>query len=179
MLDEKLSTNLFSLTPKTTSTIRWNAKYQSIRSVYESVSEVVQSLDLIVEDHINFDQESRQEANSISTNMKTFNFLTYLVFMKNLMAMTNRITTEFQAEKLDLLSAAELLAQTIKLLEIERSNEVNLNNLITIGEKMANKHGVDPDREFDRKHRKRRPPKRIDDAPQTTYHFSRYVRIAK
>ncbi|CAF4097276.1 unnamed protein product [Rotaria sordida] len=173
VLDDTTSSNLFALTPKTTISIRWNAKYQSIRSIYESIDEILEALNMITDDHITFDQESRQQANSIIINIKTFNFFTYLVFMKNLMCMTNSITTQLQAEKLDLITAGELLTQTIKLLETERSNEINLNNLVLISEKMTKKYGIDPESEFSRKHRKRKPPKRLDDNPQTTYQFTR------
>jgi hypothetical protein len=125
VLGEEFSTNLFTLIPKTTTTIRWNGKYQSIRAVYESFSEIITALEATANDYNNFDKESRQQAKSISTNMLTFNFITYLVFMKNLMSMTNSITTQLQAEQLDLITAGELLGQTIKLLEIESSNEIN------------------------------------------------------
>ncbi|CAF2106950.1 unnamed protein product, partial [Rotaria magnacalcarata] len=137
VLDEKISSNLFALTPKPTSIIRWNAKYQSIRAVYESYDEPIKSCGTIVDDRIHFDKESRQGAHSIYTNLTTFNFITYLVFMKNLMAMTNSITTQFQAEQLDLIAAREILIETVRLLETERSNEFNLNNLIIIGEKIS------------------------------------------
>ena len=145
MLDDTTSSNLFALTPKTTTSIRWNAKYQSI---YDSMDEMLQALDIIIDDHLNFDSESRQQANSLSTSIKTLNFFTYLIFMKNLMSMTNSITTQFQAEKLDLLTASELLNQTVKLLENERSNEINLDNLIIISENMTKKYGIDPEFEF-------------------------------
>jgi hypothetical protein len=175
VLDESLSSNLFTLTLKTTSSIRWNAKYQSIRAVYESFGEIIQSLDEIAVDFNHFDLDCRQQAQSISTNMVTFNFITYLVFMKNLMAMTNGVTTQFQAERLDLLTAGDLLARTIKLLETERSNETNLNNLITVAEKKASTYGTDADYEFSRKHRIRKRPKRFDDNPRTVHQLSRYV----
>jgi len=98
VLGDKYSSNVFALTPKTTSTTRWNAKYQSMRAIYESLDEVVQALNTITNDDASFDSESRQEARSINTSITTFNFMTYLVFMKNLMAMTNSITIQFQAE---------------------------------------------------------------------------------
>ncbi|CAF1161390.1 unnamed protein product, partial [Rotaria magnacalcarata] len=158
VLDEKISSNLFALTPKPTSIIRWNAKYQSIRAVYESYDELIKSCGTIVDDRIHFDKESRQGAHSINTNLTTFNFITYLVFMKNLMAMTN---------------TREILIETVRLLETERSNEFNLNNLIIIGEKISTKYDIDPDVEFNRKHRVKRPPKRFDDNPQTTHILSR------
>ena len=173
VLGDKYSSNVFALTPKTTSTTRWNAKYQSMRAIYESLDEVVEALNTITNDNASFDSESRQEAGSINTCITTFNFMTYLVFMKNLMVMTNSITTQFQAEKLDLLTAGELLTETVQLLEFERSNDDNLNNMIVVAEKMARKYGIDPDDEFNRKHRKRRPPKKVDNNPQTAHHFSR------
>ena len=89
------------------------------------------------------------------------------------MAMTNSITTQFQAEQLDLIAAREILIETVRLLETERSNEFNLNNLIIIGEKISTKYDIDPDVEFNRKHRVKRPPKRFDDNPQTTHILSR------
>src|SRR5690349_1060461 len=123
VLDDTTLSNLFALTPKTTTSIRWNAKYQSIRSIFESIDEILQALDMI--------------------------------------------------------TAGELLIQTIKLLETERSNEINLNNLIITSEKLAKKYGIDPESEFNRKHRRRRPPRRLDDNPQTTYQFTRYGHFVK
>ncbi|CAF3208174.1 unnamed protein product [Rotaria sp. Silwood2] len=179
VLDDTTSSNIFALTPKTTTSIRLNTKFQSIRSIYESIEEILQALDMITDDHINFDQEYRRQANSISTSIKAFNLFTYLIFMKNLMSMTNSITTKFQAEKLDLITAGELLTQTTKLLETERSNEINLKNIIIISEKMAKKYAIVPQSEFNRKHRRRKPLKRLDDNPQTTYQFTRYVILVK
>ncbi len=109
MFGDKLDENLFTLTPKTASTIRWDAKYQSIRAIYESLDKIIRAFDTIADDNINFDKDSRQQARSISNNIGTFNFITFLVFMKNLMAMTNSVTTQFQAEKLDLMAAGELI----------------------------------------------------------------------
>ena len=65
------------------------------------------------------------------------------------------------------------MVETVQLLEYERSNEVNLDNIIAIGEKLAKQYGINPDDEFNRKHRKRRPPKKLDDNPETNYTFSR------
>jgi hypothetical protein len=108
--------------------------------------------------------------------MLTFNFITYSVFIKNLMSTTNSITTQLQAEQLGLITAGELLGQTIKLLETERSNEINLHNLILISEKLSSEYGVDPEYEYNRKHRRRKRPKRFGGNPRTD-HLSRYVRL--
>ena len=74
-----------------------------------------------------------------------------------------------------MLTASELLNQTIKLLENERSKEINLNNLIIINENMVKMYGIDPETEFNHKNRRRKPLKRLDDYPQMTYQFTRYV----
>ncbi|CAF1412414.1 unnamed protein product, partial [Didymodactylos carnosus] len=62
---------------------------------------------------------------------------------------------------------------TTKLLERERNNDDNLNNLITMSENMSKSYEIDPDKEFNYKHRQRRPPKRIDENPQTAHKFTR------
>ena len=74
-----------------------------------------------------------------------------------------------------MLTASELLNQTIKLLENERSNESNLNNLVVISENIVKKYGIDPE---NHKYRGRKAPKRLDDDyPQTTYQLARCVRL--
>ncbi|CAF1234885.1 unnamed protein product [Didymodactylos carnosus] len=51
----------------------------------------------------------------------------------------------------------------------------NLNNLITMSENISKSYDIDPDKEFNYKHRQRRPPKRIDENPQTAHKFTRQV----
>ncbi|CAF1229299.1 unnamed protein product, partial [Didymodactylos carnosus] len=50
ILNDKYSSNLFTLIPKTTSTIRWGGKYQALKAVYESFREIVEALDEITDD---------------------------------------------------------------------------------------------------------------------------------
>ncbi|CAF4693214.1 unnamed protein product, partial [Didymodactylos carnosus] len=64
ILNDKYSSNLFTLIPKTTSTIRWGGKYQALKAVYESFREIVEALDEITDDSENFDKDTRNEANS-------------------------------------------------------------------------------------------------------------------
>ena len=119
MLNEKYLSIPFALIPKTTSTTRWNAKYESFKAIHESYAEILQSLDHITNDNEQFDNETRKESRSIIKNIKSFNFTTYLIFMKNLMSTTNALTCEFQHEKLGLITAAETLQKTITLLQSE------------------------------------------------------------
>ena len=88
MLNEKYLSNPSALIPKTTSTTRWNAKYESFKAIHESYAEILQSLDHITNDNEQFDNETRKESRSIIKNIKSFNFITYLIFMKNLMSTT-------------------------------------------------------------------------------------------
>ena len=157
-----------------TSTTRWNAKYESFKAIHKSYAEILQSFDHITNDNEQFDNETRKGSRSIIKNIKSFNFITYLIFMKNLMSTTNALTYEFQHEKLDLITAAETLQKTITLLQSERNDDDNLNRTLVVCENMASKFDIDPDEEFNTKHRKRKPPKRIDENPETTHTFSRY-----
>ncbi len=174
MLKEKYASNPFALIPKTTSTTRWNSKYESFKAIYESYGEILQALDHITNDDEHFDCDTRTESRSITKNMKSFNFITYSVFVKNLMSTTNALTCAFQEEKLDLVTATETLQKTIILLQSERNDDDNLNRILDISESMATKFDINPDQEFNTKHRKRRPPRRIDENPQTAHDFSRY-----
>ena len=64
------------------------------------MNELLRALDIIIDDYLNFDSESQHQANSLSTSITTLNFFAYVVFMKNLMSMTNSIAIQFQAEKI-------------------------------------------------------------------------------
>ena len=87
---------------------------------------VLQSLDHITNNNGQFDNETRKESRSIVKNIKSFNFITYFIFMKNLTSTTNALTCEFQHKKLDLITAAETLQKTITLLQSERNDDDNL-----------------------------------------------------
>ncbi|CAF4529508.1 unnamed protein product, partial [Rotaria sp. Silwood2] len=172
ILNEKYTSNPFALTPKTTSTTRWNAKYESFKAIYESYDEILEALLYITNGTEQFDSDTRRESWSITKSMKTFNFITYFIFMKNLMATTNALTCEFQKEKLDLATAAETLEKTIQLLDLERNDDDNLRRILSVSENFAKKIDIDLDEEFSIKRRGRRPPRRIDENPQTTHVFS-------
>ncbi|CAF1145465.1 unnamed protein product [Didymodactylos carnosus] len=166
------SSKCFTKQLKSTSTTRWNAKYESVRVVLESFNEIVEALNEIGEAKDDFDNDSRKEAKSIANNIQTDSFIVYLIFMKNLLAATNALNSELQKDDLNIITAIEILAKTVDMLTKDRNNDECLKNLIVLSEKMAEKYSVDFNEEFKLKHCVRRSPKIIDDNPQTTHVFT-------
>ncbi|CAF1459152.1 unnamed protein product, partial [Didymodactylos carnosus] len=50
LLNEKYNSNIFTLIPKTTSTPRWSATFESLKAVYKSYVEILLALNDIVDD---------------------------------------------------------------------------------------------------------------------------------
>ncbi|CAF1212614.1 unnamed protein product [Didymodactylos carnosus] len=174
LLNEKYKSNIFALIPKTTSTPRWSATFKSLKAVYESYVEILAALsDIVDDDGSYFDKESRSEADILLDNIKKFEFLSNLIFMKNVMANTNSLTTILQKQELDLITASEIMSVTVSLLKTMRNDDESLHNVIKLSEKISVKNGIDPDLEFSVKHRRRKPPRRIDDNPNTAHQFTR------
>ncbi|CAF1401603.1 unnamed protein product [Didymodactylos carnosus] len=123
----------------------------------------------------NVDAETRQEAKSILKNMQCYSFILYLIFMKNVLAMTNALTCELQTESLNIISSIEVIDKTCSLLTTERNSDRNLRNIILLSDKVAEEHSIDTTEEFKTKHRPRRPPRKIGDNPHTTHVFTRAV----
>ncbi|CAF1432963.1 unnamed protein product [Didymodactylos carnosus] len=163
--------NAFSLIPKSTATIRWNCKYESLKAVFESFDQTLLSLKEIEKNNV--DAETRQEAKSILKNMQCYSFILYLIFMKNVLAMTNALTCELQTESLNIISSIEVIDKTCSLLTTERNSDRNLRNIILLSDKVAEEHSIDTTEEFKTKHRPRRPPRKIGDNPHTTHVFTR------
>ena len=98
----------------------------------------------ITNDDEYFDSETRQDSQSIIKNMKMFNS----VLLKKLLSTTNAL-----------------------LLQLERNNDEHLNGMLIVSEIMAMKCDIDPDNEFNIKHRRRKSPRRTDENSQTTCVF--------
>ncbi|CAF1556600.1 unnamed protein product, partial [Didymodactylos carnosus] len=140
-------------------------------SAHRSNTELKHAYDII--DDKAFDQETHKEGISIVKDMKTFNFICYLIFMKNAVSMTNALTTEFQRTELDMITAAEILSGTINVLQCERDDDNTLKNIITVADNWSKSYDINPDEEFNKHHRPRRPPRRIDQNPSTAHVFTR------
>jgi hypothetical protein len=91
------------------------------------------------------------------------------MFMKNIMLKMKFVSDTLQRENLNIIQALEMTKATIKFLERINSNEkMELTSQITASMEYSKKLDIDAEAEFARYHRTRRPPRRLDDNPETT-----------
>ena len=85
------------------------------------------------------------------------------------MLKTKFVSDTLQRENLNIIQALEMSKATIKFLERINSNEkMEMTSQITASMEYSKKLDIDAEAEFVRYHRTRRPPRRLDDNPETT-----------
>ena len=93
----------------------------------------------------------------------------YEVIMNTFSAMlkTKQMTEALQAEELNIVDAMTIIKATVDSLRRINEDSHAIDAKIHAGIAYARKLGGDPEAEFNRKHRVRRPPSRIDDNPDS------------
>ena len=87
--------------------------------------------------------------------------------MKNIMPKTKQMTEALQAEELNIVDAMTITKATVDSLRRINEDSHAMDAEIHAGIAYARKLGGDPEAEFNRKYRVRRPPSRIDDNPDS------------
>ncbi|CAB3989752.1 zinc finger MYM-type 1-like [Paramuricea clavata] len=147
------------------SATRWVAREESICAVWSSYTVVLEVLEVLTDSK--YDTKTRVKAGALQDKMKSFNFLVMLMFMKNVMGKTKCLTTEVQGIEMNIIDTIESFKTTITTLEHIRNDGEGLKNQIQATKSVAEQHGIDPDDEYNRHHRQRKKPRRIDDHPET------------
>lgn len=73
---------------------------------------------------------------------------------------------------MNIIDTIESFKATITTLEHIRNDSDGLDNQIQAAKSVAEQHGIDPDAEYNRHHRQRNKPRRIDDQPETAANLS-------
>ena len=94
------------------------------------------------------------------------------MFMKNIMIKSKQITEALQAENLNVVDAMTIIMATVESLKRINDDEKAMDDEIQAGIVFAKKLVGNPEAEFSRKHRVRRPPRKIDDNPNTQAELS-------
>ena len=82
------------------------------------------------------------------------------------------MTEALQAENLNVVDAMTIIMATVESLKRINDDEKAMDDEIQAGIVFAKKLGGNPEAEFNRKHRVRRPPRRINDNPSTQTELS-------
>ena len=163
------SSNCLKLT--NLSKTRWSARPDAIRAVWADYDEICRSLQEISQDK-NFYPESRTKALRLLSKIKSFDFIFAIMFMKNIMFKMKMMVDLLQTEELDVSGALLAMEETKESLNRIRSNENAINDEVQAACLFASQFNVDAEAEFQRIHRKRVPPRRLDPNPETQIDMS-------
>ncbi|KAF0713706.1 52 kDa repressor of the inhibitor of the protein kinase-like, partial [Aphis craccivora] len=147
-LEEDLKNVENSLQLKNLSKTRWTARAESIKAVSVSYENVV---------HVLEDMKSSRDFDS-NTKLKN-------------------ITEFLEAEKLNIIDAMQLIESTVKSFQ-EINDEKKIDALVKSAASFAKNCNVDPEKDFNKHHRHRLKPKKIDENPETAavIEFSQFYR---
>lgn len=145
---------------------RWTAQAQSLKAVWTSFEAVVEVLEKVIESH-NFDNKTKATALSLKKAILNFDFIVCVVFMKNVMYKSKVLTELLESRELNVIDAAVAIRSTVISFESMLSDDDGMNNLIEAAKQFSSKLDVNAEDDFSRHHRKRKPPKKIDDNPES------------
>ena len=167
VLSEKLKNAESCLHLKNLSKTRRSARPEAIKAVWASFDEICSSLQNISSNGT-FDGDSKTKAFGLLTKIKTFDFIFMIMFMKNVMYKMKLMIDILQTEELDVGGALLAMVETKECLEHIRNDESAIDDEIQAACLFAESFDVDAKSEFRRIHHKRIPPRRLDDAPETS-----------
>ena len=165
----KSSSNCLKLT--NLSKTRWSARPDAIKAVWVDYDEICRSLQEISQDR-KFDQESRTKAFGLLSKIKSFDFIFALMFMKNIMFKMKMMIDLLQTEELDVSGALLAMQETKDSLQRIRRTENAIDDEVQAACLFARQFNVDAEAEFQRIHRTRVPPRRLDPNPETQTNMS-------
>ena len=89
------------------------------------------------------------------------------MLLKNIMYKTKVLSDYLQGELINIASALIAINSTSHVLRRIRANKIEINDEIAAALAVATNYGTEPIADFARLHRIRRPPRRLDDNPET------------
>ena len=127
----------------------------------------------------NFDANTSTQAVNLVWKIQAVDFVTSVMFMKNIMHRMHQMTELLQAEELNIIDAMTVIESTVDLLKRIKDDEDTMNKEMDAGIEFLQKLGVaDPMEEYRRKYRMRRVSVRLDEdrATGVPMSFHQYYR---
>ena len=146
------------------SATRWVARADSIRAVWSSYEEIVDALKEL--ENVQ-DTKTKTKAKNLLARVRSFEFLVMVMFMRNVMVKTKILTKQLQTVDINVVDTLEAAEATIATLRHLRNDKENLNKQIDAAIIFSHRIGIDAIEEYQRHHRPRRQPRRIDEQPET------------
>ncbi|CAI6371974.1 unnamed protein product [Macrosiphum euphorbiae] len=137
---------------------RWTARAESIKAVWVSFEAICNTLQSMCSHIEIFDRNTRTKALGILKKMHSFDFIVFLIFMKNIMYKLKSLTETLEKKSLCAIDAAVLIEATIKILEDINSDSDGMNDLVDSAKSFAANLGIDSEYDFNLHHRRRKQP---------------------
>ena len=149
------------LVMKNLSKTRWIGRAESIRVVWASYEILIDTLDE-VKNYEDSDRDAKKTASNLSNRIKSFEFYLSILSMKNIMYKTKIVVLEVQEIDQDVVASLDVMHQTRDAMIRIREDDLGLDGIVTAAVEKCKSFGIDAEYEFSKKHRPRRPPRRID-----------------
>ena len=116
--------------------------------MWASLEPVIHALQEVNESTV--ETKVKASASALLKNVKGFDFIASLMFMKNIMLKTKFLCDTLQREELNIIQALEITKATIKSLERINSDEMEITSQITALMEYSEKLDIDAEAEFSR-----------------------------
>lgn len=145
---------------------RWSARPESVEAVWRSLDSLIGVLHCIADDRS--DTYSKSKAAGLINAIVNIDFICGIMILKNIMYKTKILTDFLQGQSVDISAAVIAINSTLDLLRRLRQAESEIDDEISASLAVARTFSIDPEADFSRIHRMRRPSARLDDRPNTT-----------
>ena len=163
-LKDKLNQIENALQLRNLSKTRWAARAEAVKAVWTSFDAIVEVLRIL---ESSGDRETKAKASGLYNAMVNIDFISGLMFLKNIMYKTKVLSDYLQGESINIAGALVAINSTNHVLRRIRAGEAEINVEIEAAVAVAMNYGTEPLADFARLHRMRRPPRRFDDHPET------------
>lgn len=173
-----------SLQLKGISKTRWTARADSIKAVniaYEQIKELLAEMSA----DMKLDLNTRNLAFGLYKKVFSFDFIITLFFMKNVVSKIRILTLELETPKSNIIDSIIIIESLIEILEsmkedyegVEMGSSGHetrnpMNDEIDAAIAFAERLKLNPEQEFNKHHRLRKPPKRLDENAENAHQMA-------
>ena len=148
---------------------RWSARVESIQAVWTSFEVILDVLYTITNKS---DVKTKTQALGLKKKMLSLDFVVALMFIKNIAYKTKSLVVQLQSVELNILVATGLVHGTLSILQKLCDDDKMIDNQIEASIIFARNIEINAEADFNRHHRPRKAPRRVDEQAETATVFS-------
>ncbi|XP_050316016.1 uncharacterized protein LOC126750435 [Anthonomus grandis grandis] len=144
---------------KNLSRTRWTARAESLQAInrlYEIILETLEDISI----NVKVDNKTKGKAQGLYKRRLSFDFISYLIFLKTIFYKLKIVTELLESERLNVVDAVEEIKSTANIPERIRNNDKELRDPIDAAKQFAFKANISPEDDFKKHHRRRIIPKK-------------------